>query len=184
MPIWFTTIHQWTNSSNRKLFFVSWFNFCFPPKPCYEVRCHSSLHPNCHHQLVFAKFDLKIFYPPPYKREIRHYNNACTDIICRSAHKFSWENSFSNTDANQKVYLFNEQKRILFLTLNHKRKSFVITVISHESVANLKIWLWKKTLLRSAISKTTALFNYFEPSESLNCHNWKIKTTVLFSNLE
>ena len=113
MSIWFKTIHQWTNSSNRKLFFVYWFNLCFPPKPCYEVSCHSSLHPNCHHQLVFAKFDLKIFYPPPYKREIWHYNNVCTDIICRSAHEFSWENSFSNTDANQKVCLFNEPKRIV-----------------------------------------------------------------------
>ena len=166
MSIWFKTIHQWTNSSNRKLFFVYWFNLCFPPKPCYEVSCHSSLHPNCHHQLVFAKFDLKMFYPPPYKREIWHYNNVCTDIICRSAHEFSWENSFSNTDANQKVCLFNEPKRILFLTLNHTRQSFVIIVIPHESIANLKIWLWKKTLLRSAISKITALFNYFEPSVS------------------
>ena len=29
---------------------------------------HTSLHPNCHHQIRFAKFNLFIFYPPPYKR--------------------------------------------------------------------------------------------------------------------
>ena len=31
---------------------------------------HPSLHPNCHHQIVFAKFILHIVYPPPYLREI------------------------------------------------------------------------------------------------------------------
>ena len=29
---------------------------------------HRSLHPNCRHQIVFTKFNLTIFYPPPYKR--------------------------------------------------------------------------------------------------------------------
>ena len=31
---------------------------------------HSSLHENCHHQITFAKFNLKIYYPPPYEREV------------------------------------------------------------------------------------------------------------------
>ena len=26
---------------------------------------HASLHPNCHHQIVYAKLNLKIEYPPP-----------------------------------------------------------------------------------------------------------------------
>ena len=30
----------------------------------------ASLHMNCHHQLIYAKFNLKIFYPPPYKTDI------------------------------------------------------------------------------------------------------------------
>ena len=29
---------------------------------------HSSFHLNCHHQLVFAKLNLSILYPPPYER--------------------------------------------------------------------------------------------------------------------
>ena len=33
---------------------------------------HSSLHPNCHHQIIFAKINLKIYYPPPYECEIWH----------------------------------------------------------------------------------------------------------------
>ena len=34
---------------------------------------HSSLHTNCHHQTIFAKFNLKIYYPPPYEQEVWHY---------------------------------------------------------------------------------------------------------------
>ena len=33
----------------------------------------SSLHSNYHHQIVFAKFKLKICYPAPYLREVCHY---------------------------------------------------------------------------------------------------------------
>ena len=62
----------------------------------------------CHHQVVFTKFNLKFFHPPPYEREIWHYSKANTDLIRRSINELSWENRFSNTDANQKVYLFNE----------------------------------------------------------------------------
>ena len=35
-----------------------------------ESGVHPSLHPNCHHQIVFAIFNLMISYPPPYSREV------------------------------------------------------------------------------------------------------------------
>ena len=70
-----------------------------------ELEVHFSLHANCHHQAVLAKFNLKTFYPPPDKREIWHYNKANTDLIRRSIHEFFWENRFSNTDANQSVFI-------------------------------------------------------------------------------
>ena len=35
-----------------------------------ESGVHTSLHKNCHHQIIYAKFNLKIYYPPPYEREI------------------------------------------------------------------------------------------------------------------
>ena len=35
-----------------------------------ESDVHSSVYPNCHHQIVFGKINLKIYYPPPYEREI------------------------------------------------------------------------------------------------------------------
>ena len=31
---------------------------------------HPSLHPNCHHQIAFAKFNLKVYYPPAFLRAL------------------------------------------------------------------------------------------------------------------
>ena len=59
-----------------------------------ESGVHSSLHPNCHHQIVFAKINLKIYYPPPYEREIWHYEKANAE----------WDIRFDDIDVNQKVH--------------------------------------------------------------------------------
>ena len=45
---------------------------------------HPSLHSNCHHQIIYGKFNLKIFYPPPYERHIWHYKRANTDMISKA----------------------------------------------------------------------------------------------------
>ena len=49
---------------------------------------HSSLHQNCHHQIIFAKFSLKVYYPPPYKREVWHFKKANTGQIKRAINGF------------------------------------------------------------------------------------------------
>ena len=127
-----------------------------------ESGVHSSLHPNCHHQIVFAKFNLKIFYPPPYECEIWHYSKANTDLIRRSVHEFSWENRFSNIDLNQKVYLFNETiKNILSNFIPHE----TIACDDHDPPwinSKIKNLIAEKILLRSAISKITVIFIYFK----------------------
>ena len=68
---------------------------------------HSSLHPSCHHQIVFAKLNLRIVYPPPYLREIWHDREANTGIIRRAIKQFNWEIAFSNKSVNEKVDIFN-----------------------------------------------------------------------------
>ena len=40
------------------------------PNLLIESGVHPSLHSNCHHQIIFAKFNLDIVYPPSYEREI------------------------------------------------------------------------------------------------------------------
>ena len=63
--------------------------FTSQPNLVMESGVHSLLHPNCHHQMTYAKFNLKIYYPPPYEREIWHYGKANVDLIRRSIEEFS-----------------------------------------------------------------------------------------------
>ena len=51
---------------------------------------HPSLHSNCHHQIIFAKFNLFIFHPPSYKQLVWHYQQANTDLIKRAIELFDW----------------------------------------------------------------------------------------------
>ena len=61
---------------------------------------HPSLHSNCHHQITYAKFNLKIHYPPTCEREIWHYQKANTDQIRKAIEQFSSDRSFKNLDVN------------------------------------------------------------------------------------
>ena len=78
------------------------------PNLLIESGVHPSLHPNCHHQIVFAKFNLDIVYPPPYEREIWHYQKANIDLIKRAINSFDWEKAFSNIDIDKMVSIFNQ----------------------------------------------------------------------------
>ena len=53
-----------------------------------ESGVHSSLHENCHHQITFAKFNLKIYYPPSYEREVWHYQKANSENIRKAINEF------------------------------------------------------------------------------------------------
>ena len=83
--------------------------FTSQPNLVVEPGVHPSLHPNCHHQIVFAKFNLMISYPPPYSRHVWHYREANTDFIRRASSNFIWEKAFYNTNVNKKVSIFNEK---------------------------------------------------------------------------
>ena len=75
---------------------------------------HSSLRPDCHHQIVFAKFNLTIFYPPPYKQLVRHYQQPNTDLIKRAIELLGWGKSLSNLNMNKQVSVFNETNMHIF----------------------------------------------------------------------
>ena len=73
-----------------------------------ESGVHSSLHQNCHHRIVYAKFNLKIYYPPPYERVIWHCPKANIENIRKGKDQFPWAMPFTNIDVNEKVNLFNK----------------------------------------------------------------------------
>ena len=68
---------------------------------------HPSLHPNCHHQIVYAEIDFKIHFPPPYTRQIWHYKRADFKGLRRCIDSFNWEHIFSNINIDKQVETFN-----------------------------------------------------------------------------
>ena len=73
-----------------------------------ESGLHSSLHENCHYQINYAKFNLKIYYPPPYEQEIWHYQKTNLEEIRKVIYQFLWAMHFTNMDVNGKVSFFNK----------------------------------------------------------------------------
>ena len=73
-------------------------DFFFKSQPNLEMesRVHSQLHSNCLHQIIYARFDLKIYYPPAYEREIWHYKKANIDIMQLAIREFDWKRPFTN----------------------------------------------------------------------------------------
>ena len=69
---------------------------------------HPSLHQNCHHQTIFAKVNMKIFYRPIYKRLVWDYRNANVEAINSAVESVNWENAFDGKDIHAQVALFNE----------------------------------------------------------------------------
>ena len=84
---------------------------------------HPSLHPNCHHQIVYSKFNLKINFPSPCEQEICHSGQGNTELIRRAVHEFNWQRAFSNLNINERFPFFN--KTILNIVSNF---------IPHETV--------------------------------------------------
>ena len=89
--------------------------FTSQPNIVVKSGVHPSLRPNC--QIIFAEFNLKIYYPHPYLREVWHYKEANTDLIKQAIRNFNKEKAFSNTNINKKVSLFN--KTILNILKNY-----------------------------------------------------------------
>ena len=107
-------INEPTHIQGKFVFFIDLI-FSSQPNLAMSSGIISSTHQNCHHQIVFAKFNLKVHYPPPYEREVWHFKKANTDHIKRAINGFPWEVS----------YLFNKTiKNILSNFVPHKTITF------------------------------------------------------------
>ena len=87
-----------------------------------ECGVHHSLHQNCNHQIIFAKFNLKVYYPPPYERTIFHYSQANVYHIQQAINLFDWENAFLNTDVDAQVFIISNTLKILNKYLLYETK--------------------------------------------------------------
>ena len=66
------------------------------------------LHSDCHHQLLFAKFDLTIYYYAHFERTVRYYNRANSDLIQRVIDLFDWDKALRFNDLDKQVAIFRD----------------------------------------------------------------------------
>ena len=52
---------------------------------------YSSLHPSCHHQIIYANINFKVFFPPPYHRQVWHYTRCNVVGIRQSIDNIDWD---------------------------------------------------------------------------------------------
>ena len=69
---------------------------------------HSLLYPNCHYQIIFAKFNLRIFHPPPYERNVWYYKHANIEHIRQTIDNFDWNRALDNLSRNSQRSIFND----------------------------------------------------------------------------
>ena len=72
-----------------------------------ESGVNASLHSNCYHQTIYAKFDLRTIYPPTNERKVWDFKHANSDHIKREIDIFDWESALNYIDANDQVSVFN-----------------------------------------------------------------------------
>ena len=82
--------------------FPSCIDLIFKNKPnlIMDAGVHPSLHSKCHYQVVYAKLNLQIEYPPTYTREVWDYGKAQFNIINKAIENFDKVNLFNTTILN------------------------------------------------------------------------------------
>ena len=112
---------------------------------------HPSLHPKCHHQIVFAKLNLKVDYPPLYERLIWDYKNADIPSINRAIDIFDWGNSFKGKNVHEQVHFFN--KTILNIFHNY--------IPNKTILCNDKDPPWFNNEIRKILTKKNEIFKQY-----------------------
>ena len=82
--------------------------FTSQPNIGQDTGVHSSLHPNSHHHIVFAKFHLKVCYHPPYEKHVWHCKYANNAQMKNTLVFFNWEQALSNSSIDKKISILNE----------------------------------------------------------------------------
>ena len=74
-----------------------------------ESGVYSSICSTCLHQIVFAKLNLQVEYPPPYERVFLDYSRADKALINRAINAIDWEERFSNKTVEHQVSELNDR---------------------------------------------------------------------------
>ena len=108
---WFFSINKWANPYSKNS--SSCIGLIFTNQPNLSVisGVHSSLHLNCHHQIVHTSFNLDIYYPSRYQRLIWDYKKADPTNIREALDSVNWERLFGSFMNEQNYKIKNWKKK-------------------------------------------------------------------------
>ena len=121
--------------------------FTSQPNLSIESGTQLSFHRKCHHQIIYAKFNLEVLYPPPYTHEVWHYQDSNDDLIRRSINEFDWDRSFANKHVDQTVLIFS--KTVLNVLSNFIPHEVIVCDDKDPPWFNVKIKLLINEKLRT-----------------------------------
>ena len=130
--------------------------FKFGSFASYKVITKNFSGPKCRHSCcyylhqpnIFAKFNMKVYYPPPYERTIFYHPNANVDHIWQAINLFDWNNAFLN-DVDAQVSNFS--KTVLDILNN---------CILHETkICHNHDLPWITTKIKKLISQKNKLYS-------------------------
>ena len=107
---------------------------------------HSSLHLNCHHHKVHSRFNLNIYYSPPYQWLIWDYKKADSTKIRKALDTVNWERLFDKKDLNAQVISLNETILNIFrnyvpnITVDDEDPVWMNEIIKSEMKAKNKLY--------------------------------------------
>ena len=109
---------------------LSYIDLIFTDEPSVAVDCgvHPSLHPNCHHQIIYCKFNFAIEYPPLYVLLVWDYKCSDQDAIAKTLDQVEWNFLFFSKNVYEQVSILNRTLMNIFkifipnklVTLNDK----------------------------------------------------------------
>ena len=136
---------------------------------------HLSLHSNCHHQIIYGKLDLKIFYPPQYKRHIWHYKHTNADIILEAIESFDWDKAFFDKSADEKTSILT--KTILNIMSNFIPNE-IVTIDDRDPP-----WITNK--IKCLIKNKTEYFkNGVKPNNPVSIRHFEQMQDAIRKNIE
>ena len=116
-----------------------------------------SLCPNCNHQIIFAKTNLQIYYPPWHPREIWYYKQTNTELTRREISDFNWDRVFLNSNVNEKEIFCNT------ILNKHILSNFIL----HEAIfCDGKVPPWFNKAIKSLIQEKKDTFNRYRQSKN------------------
>ena len=129
---------------------------------------HLSLHLNCHHQIIYCKFNLTIEYPPTCERLVWDYKHSDENAIAKAPDQVDWNFLFFNKNVHEQVSILNR-------TLINAFSNFIL---NKQVTFNDKDPPWMTSNLRDKINWRNSIYKDYLKNGKINYHYIKLQHAI------